>query len=293
MVQSLLGLAAVLAFGGAGYFLAKRFGPQWWDNVYRRGQAQAEGLRISFQAMFKDVSLLRCRLMVLGSALAGLGLGLYLTSALHFWPNLLFGLLTAYIGWRLPKPAMRFFYRRYVRALDDQLVDGLTMVANALRSGLSLVQSLDLVVKEMPQPISQEFGLMLKEHRMGARLEEALERMAQRLDLCQDLGIAVEAVLVLRETGGNLSETFDTIVYTIRERKRVEGKIRTMTAQGVAQGVILISMPFVLAYLLYLMNPDYMRPMFTTVVGWILIILMCLLLTAGALMIRKIIKIEV
>lgn len=292
MLQNLLGLAVVLAFGATGYLLARRYGLQWWDSAYRQGQAQAEGLRDSFQAMFKEVSLLRCRLVVLGSALAGLALGLYLTRALDPWPNVLFGLFIAYLGWRLPKPVMGFFYHRYVRAVDDQLVDALTMVANALRSGLSLVQSLDLVVKEMPQPISQEFGLMLKEHRVGARLEEALERMAQRLP-CQDLGIAVEAVLVLRETGGNLAETFDTIVYTVRERKRVEGKIRTMTAQGVAQGVILISMPFVLAYVMYLMNPEYIIPMFTTVLGWLLLGLMCLLLTAGALMIRKIVKIEV
>lgn len=292
MVWNILGILAPLVFGAAAYLLGRRYGRQISNWFYRRGQAQAEEMRATFARMFKEVSLWRCQLVVAAGALLGLLAGLYLTRELSFWPNLAFALLTAYLGWRLPRPVMAQLYRRYVRGFDDQLVDGLTMVANALRSGLSLVQSLDLVVKEMPPPISQEFGYMMEEHRMGTRLEESLERMSERIP-CEDLGIVVQAVLVLRETGGNLSETFDTIVYTIRERKRVEGKIRAMTAQGVSQGIILTAMPFVLAYVLHVMNPDYIRPLFTTVVGWLLLLLMCLLLLAGGLMIRKIVKIEV
>ncbi len=166
------------------------------------------------------------------------------------------------------------------------------MAASALRSGLSLPQALDLVTREMPAPIGQEFALALKEQRVGKTLEEALDAMADRLPSL-DLALVVNAVLVLRETGGNLSETFDTIVHTISERDKVRGKIKTLTAQGVAQGIILTGMPFVLAWVLHLLNPDYMRPLFTTLAGWVLLFFMGLMLLVGGLMIRKIVSIDV
>jgi len=127
---------------------------------------------------------------------------------------------------------------------------------------------------------------------MGKTLDDALSAMGDRLPSL-DLAIVVNAVLILRETGGNLSETFDTIVYTITEREKVKDKIRTLTAQGKAQGVILISMPFVMAYLMNLVNPEYMEPLFTTLLGWLLLLFMCLMLLAGGLLIRKIITIDV
>jgi tight adherence protein B len=97
----------------------------------------------------------------------------------------------------------------------------------------------------------------------------------------------------LRQSGGNLTETFDTIAHTIRERKKVEGKIRSMTAQGVSQGVIIVLMPVVLAGILYLMDPELIRRLWTTWIGLTMVLLMLILQTLGALMIRKIVRIEV
>ena len=291
-MSSILAIIFSAVVGLGTYVLGRLYGARVADWFQRRTQAQTEAVKEYFDRTFKEVSLTRCRLIVLGCAVLGATVGYVFTPDLGLKAKIGFSLVFAIVGWRVPKALAGFLYKRWVRRFDDQLVDALTLVANALRSGLSLVQALDLVSKEMPAPISLEMGLTLNEHKMGTRLDDSLERMAERLP-SPDLGIVVDAVLILRETGGNLSEVFDTIVYTISERKKVEGKIRSLTAMGVTQGVILIAMPFVLGYALHILNPDYMRPLFSTLLGWIMILFMCLMLFAGGMMIRKIVKIEV
>ena len=151
---------------------------------------------------------------------------------------------------------------------------------------------MNLVAQEMPKPISQEFQLAISEYNYGKTLEEAFERMAKRVPSV-DLGITIEAILVLRSTGANLVETFDIIIDTVRERKKIEGKIKSMTALGVVQGVILGAMPFVLMKVLLLINPIYMEPMFSTTLGWILFGVVILLVGVGGLVIKSIVTIDV
>ena len=103
----------------------------------------------------------------------------------------------------------------------------------------------------------------------------------------------VTSINILRQSGGNLTETFDTIAHTVRERKKVEGRIRSLTAQGGSQGVIIVCMPFVLAGILYMMDPELIRRLWTTWPGLIMILLMLILQTLGGAMIRKIVRIEV
>lgn len=292
MATSLIGLLTVAVFGLAGFALALRYGPKVWDRVYRRGQAQSEALQENLARMFKETPLTHCQALVYGAAGLAAAAALLLTWSQGIWLMLGVTLPAAWLASRLPGLVVKKMYRRWMLRLDDQLVDALTLVTNALRSGLSLVQSLDLVVKEMPAPISLEFGLAMKEHRMGARLDEALERLVARAP-SQDLAMVVDSVVILRETGGNLTETFDTIVYTIAERKRVQGKIRSLTAQGYYQGMILMGMPVILTWGLYALNPDYMRPLLTTIPGWILLALVAGMLTCAAFVIRRIISIDV
>ena len=291
MWQLAAALLAVL-LAGAVYLLFRRWGDTIWERLSKRLRGDAEYLHRTLGLMFSDWSLSRCRLIVYGSAALGFLVGGLFTFALHWLPNILFALMVAWLFSKMPKLAVKQAHKRYVARFEDQIVDALTMAASALRSGLSLPQALDLITKEMPSPINQEFELALKEQQMGKTLDEALESMTARLP-SEDLNLVVSAVLVLRETGGNLSETFDTIVYTISEREKVRGKIKTLTAQGVAQGIILVCMPFVMAWVLHILNPDYMRPMFTTLAGWIFLGFMCLMLFVGALMIRKIVTIDV
>ncbi len=253
---------------------------------------EADYLERTLGLMFRPLALSRCRLVVFAATGLGALVGGQLAMGLSLLPQVLVAFFFAWLFSRLPRQVVRSLHRRYLERFDDQLADALTMAASALRSGLSLPQALDLVTREMPAPIGQEFALALKEQRVGKTLEEALDAMADRLPSL-DLALVVNAVLVLRETGGNLSETFDTIVHTISERDKVRGKIKTLTAQGVAQGIILTGMPFVLAWLLHLLKADYMRPLFTTLAGWVLLFFMGLMLLVGGLMIRKIVSIDV
>lgn len=289
MTALFFGILAGLVMGLGIYCLSRYSGWEWFS---RRFQADADYLHATFEKMFWSVPIARCRLMVLAAPSLGIAMATWITWGIQWYGVLFLALAFGALWWWLLRKVVDHLYVRYVRRFDDQLVDALVMTSNALRVGMSLPQALDIVIKEMPQPTSQEFNLTLKEHRMGKTLDDALNAMADRIPSL-DLTMVVNAVLILRETGGNLSETFDTIVYTITEREKVKDKIRTLTAQGKAQGVILISMPFVMAYLMNMVNPDYMEPLFTTLLGWLLMLLMCLMLVAGGLMIRKIITIDV
>lgn len=165
-------------------------------------------------------------------------------------------------------------------------------MANSLKSGLNLPQVIQVLVEEMPKPIADEFSLVLSQQKLGLTIDEAMEKMMNRVP-SDDLAVALNSVLILRETGGDLAETFDTIANTIRERRKIEGKINAMTQQGRTQGLILILMPFALAALLYTVNPDFLRPLLTTQFGWMMIGLVLVLQLLGGLWMRKILTIDV
>lgn len=215
---------------------------------------------------------------------------------LVLWGNTFVGLLAAIfsvlIGFKIPRPFIEFLLKSRTRKLNIQLVDGLTLMANSLRSGLSLMQTLQIVVEEMPDPLSQEMNLILSEQRMGVPVEKSFQNFAARMKT-EDVEMFVTSVIVLRETGGNLAETFDTIVHTIRERLKLENKISAITAQGVWQGRILTLAPFVLMLGLNAIDPSHMQPLFTTLPGYILLAIMLILIGVGALMIKKIVTIRI
>src|SRR5690606_27062927 len=147
------------------------------------------------------------------------------------FPGIPFAVFVTIVGWKAPKPIVDFIYRRRVEKLTMQMIDGLALMSNGLKSGLSIVQALNLVVEEMPNPIHQEFALILNQNKLGVPLEEAFTNFANRVE-SDDVEMFVTSVNILKETGGNLAETFDTIVTTIRERLKVQKKISAMTAQG-------------------------------------------------------------
>ncbi len=165
-------------------------------------------------------------------------------------------------------------------------------MSNAMRSGLNVPQALQLVSDELPNPISQEFGLVLSQNKLGVTLEEALSNLSVRMPH-DDIEMFTTSINILKETGGNLAETFDSIAYTIREHIKVESKIAAMTAQGVLQGVIVVLMPFALGAILYSIDPQRISPMFTTIPGWIMLTIMISLQAIGGFMIWKIVKVRV
>ncbi len=207
-------------------------------------------------------------------------------------PGLLFGIVGALIGWKLPKPVINYMFARRVEKFNLQMVDGLNLMSNALKSGLSVVQALDIVATQMSNPISQEFKLVLSETRVGVSVEEAFENLAKRVH-CEDVDMFVTSINILKETGGNLAETFDTIVYVIRERLKVENKIKALTAQGYYQGMLLLSIPPLLGVYFAVSEPGFMDPVFQTPIGWVILAVVLGLEVIAYYFIVRVVKVDV
>jgi tight adherence protein B len=197
-----------------------------------------------------------------------------------------------WLGWKAPLWTACYMKMRRTRKFEVQFVDGLTLVANAVRAGLSLQQAFEMASLEMPNPFGEEFAHVLAEVRIGKTLESALSDMAARIGL-EDVKIFVRAVSILRETGGNIIETLQTITSTIRERQKVHGKIKVLTTQGITQGAIILLMPFALAVALYFLVPEYIMPLFTTNLGFVLIFVALCLQAVGTVLMKKIVMIRV
>ncbi|MBI3268564.1 MAG: type II secretion system F family protein [Planctomycetes bacterium] len=173
-----------------------------------------------------------------------------------------------------------------------QLVDALDNLSNSLKAGYSLPQAFELIEREMEAPISQEFRVFNREARLGLPQEQALRNMYTRMP-SEDLDLVITAIVISRELGGNLTDVFENIAKVIRERFRIEGKIKALTSQGKLQGIVVSLMPVVLGFAINAVNPELMRPMYETLPGWGLMIVMAILLFLGYWFIRKITTIDV
>ena len=264
----------------------------WLEKLWSRWMSEQVSAIVSTrEKMFLKITPNRVWMEILISTFLGAVFGFLLSNGYGLL-TFVFTLFMATIGYQIPKIWTQFQFKKRSDRIDLQLVDALNLMANSLKSGLNLAQVIQVVVQEMPVPLSQEFGLVLSQQTLGVTLDEALEKMAQRIP-SEDVRIAVHSVLILRETGGDLAETFETIANTIRERRKVAGKIQGMTQQGRTQGLILFFMPIVLGAVLYSINPGFLTPLFTTQLGWIMIIVMLTFQMIGGLWMRKIVTIEV
>lgn len=225
-----------------------------------------------------------------------LSFGLGLVVFLLLWPNVVPGLIFAVaitlLGLQLPKTYLNNLWQKRCNRLVDQMVDGMTIMANGVSAGLSITQSMERVVGNLSGPLSQEFKLVLNKIRLGMSLEEALVEMADRIPR-QDVQMFVTSVIILKETGGNLAETFQTINTTVRERQKVEKKIEAMTAQGVTQGIIITLVPFLLLVVFLAIDPAYVMPLFTKPLGWVALFIMLALQVIGGVAMKKIVTIKV
>ena len=222
----------------------------------------------------------------------GFGFGVFALFSPQWLPAVVFGLLAVFAGWKAPKYLVDWWYRRRVGIFVLQMVDGLNLVANGMKSGQSVVQAMDMVTREMKDPIREEFRFVLNQNKLGTSLEEALTDMAKRIQ-SDDVEMFVTSVNILKETGGNLAETFDTIVNTIRERIKVEKKIDSLTAQGFYQGMAVMSVPPLMLVMLQQSDPEFMKPMFTSAIGWAILFVAIMLEVIGFFVIMKIVKIDV
>jgi tight adherence protein B len=190
-----------------------------------------------------------------------------------------------------PEIFIIFLRRRRRAEFSEQLVDALVLMSNGLRSGFTLQQAIDMLIEEMPAPMSQEFELVRREYKVGVDLDVALRNCVARTK-DEDLDLVVTAVQITRQLGGNLAEVFDRIVAMVRERKILHGKADALTSEGKMQAMVVGLLPYGFLFAMIKVNPDLMRLMWTTLPGIGCLILTLILDVVGYLWVRKLASVE-
>lgn len=191
-------------------------------------------------------------------------------------------------------PFAYIFYRRSQRfaAFEKKLPEALDLIVRALRAGHGLISGLEMVANELPPPIGDEFKTTFDEQNYGLELREALLNLAERVPV-HDVRIIVTAIMIQRDTGGNLAEVLEKVSHVIRERYRLKRQIRVHTAQGRLTGWILALLPLILGGLLFITRPEFIAVLWQHPTGLKMLYAACVMTTLGALVIRKIIQIRV
>jgi tight adherence protein B len=187
---------------------------------------------------------------------------------------------------------LRFRQSRRTRAFEAQLGDTIILLSNALKAGLSFAQAMSTVAKNASPPIADEFARATREIALGIPVDDALQHMVQR-NKSEDFDLMVTAVQIQRVVGGNLAEILDTIAFTIRERVRIHGEIRTLTAQARMSGMIITLLPVGLALFLFFVQPGYFGPMVHEELGWVMLAAGAFSIMVGTALIQKIVRIKV
>ncbi len=218
-------------------------------------------------------------------------LGLYGVSLTMLRLNAVVCVVLAVVGYFLPRLYVSRKEASRIKAFEGQLVDGLVMMSNSMKSGSSFLQAIDLVAHEQPAPICQEFSRVVAEANVGASAENSLLDLSLRVR-SYDLYLVVTAMLVQREVGGNLSEVLENIAHTIRERQRILNQVRVETAETRLSGYIIGVLPIFMLVVLMMINPDYASTL-TTGTGQFFLIVAAIMETIGFYVIHRIVSIEV
>lgn len=217
---------------------------------------------------------------------------IFLILAVMLFDTWTFRFIFSFIGFFAPGYLIKHVKKKRLEKFNKQLVEALIQMANAFKAGLSFPQAMQNIAEEGVPPLSLEFDLALKEIKLGVAIEESLINMTKRVS-SEDLDLVVISTNIARQMGGNMSEMYDTISTTIRERFRLKGKIDSLVSQGKLQGIVVGAMPILLGFVLSKMRPDLMDPMMESWFGVFLVIGIVILEFLGALIIRKIISIDV
>lgn len=195
------------------------------------------------------------------------------------------------VVWNIPKFIISKRKKDRVKLFDSQLNEGITIISNSLKAGYSFMQAIAVVSEQTCDPFSKEFKKLLKEMSLGISEEEALRNLLNRVE-SEDLRLILNAILIQKDIGGNLSEILDNICETIRERQKIKNELKTLTAQGRLSGIIVALIPVFLGLTIYLFNKEYMILLFTTPMGLGMVSMAVFSEGLGLFMIKKIIKID-
>lgn len=277
-------LILILFFGGVSFFAfsgIELFSKGWssYENKFTQGaESTLDAIYLTIPPQHITYLSLACFFII--------SLTVFLFSG--SWPA---ALILGAIALSIPMLVLNALKNRRNRIFGAQLVDGLNNMGNALKAGLSLVQAIDRIHQEMDGPISQEFRLLSHELHFGENMNIALENLEKRMPN-QDLSLMVTAINISSEVGGNLSDVFENISETIRDRQVLEQKVKSLTAQGKMQGVVMCLIPIGLGTVLTIFYPNMMSPLYETQIGWVVINICTLMLTAGWFSINKLTKVE-
>jgi tight adherence protein B len=206
--------------------------------------------------------------------------------------SMIIALILLPVGFIVPDLIIESKKSRRMAKISSQLPEALGIISNGLRAGFSFTQAMGVVISEISGPICEEFSKVLRENSLGKPLEEALTNMSDRTD-DEDLDMFVTALIIQRQVGGNLAEVLDTISDTIRERVRIKGEIKTLTAQGKMSGIIVSLLPFGLAIALSIINPGYLTVLFMTFIGKLMIAVGVILQLIGIFVLTRLVDIKV
>ena len=255
-------LAYFLSFASASLFFYMAV-PWFIDKWLNRQSKKVERLADKLEDIFVFI---REKKLTIILRLLPLGLGL-LGAWFFKWIGLGLGIISGFI---LPMAILRMIVARRRVKFIKQLVDGLMILSSCLKGGLSLIQAFEVLVEETTPPLSQEFNLVLREIKLGVSIEEALIRLSKRIP-SDELGLFVSAILVARETGGDLTKVFSRLVTTLRDRTEIKEEVVTLTTQAKVQAIILSLLPVGFVWWVYRVDPHHFDVMFQTDLGKILL----------------------
>lgn len=275
---------SILILGSAGLLGAEFIAPLV-EGFRKVQQKRAEVAAERMENMFIRVKLENFILMYTLAPLALAAMGYFLFHhLLAVLAGLVMGIVLPSIGIKVREAKRRRDFRR-------QLIDSLMILSSSLKGGLSLIQALEVLVEEMPPPISQEFGMVLAENKIGISLEESFMHLKRRMS-SPELEQLTTAILLARETGGNLPVIFNRLVLTLRENDKINQAVMNLTLQGRIQGAILSFLPIVFVAVVYSFNPQMFDDMLKTSTGKNLLIYAVFSQIVGMILIRKFSKIE-
>lgn len=251
---------------------------------YREVYTQEAGISLSEVFLFIDPAQLW-----VGAIASAAALGLLLFAITG---SGLFALVASVVAARLPRHVVLVLRRRRAMKFEQQMPGALLALASALRAGLGVPTALKHIVEQADAPLTQEFGLMLREQRIGVSFDTALDNLNARMP-SEATALVVASLRVAAQTGGNLAEALEGISETLRARLQLQGKVRALTAQGRMQAWIVGSLPILLAVVLDYMEPEAMALLWHTPLGWGVLLVVAVLETTGVVMIRRIVNIDI
>ncbi|MFA6349805.1 MAG: type II secretion system F family protein [Candidatus Omnitrophota bacterium] len=278
LIAALMFISAVL--------LVLEFAPLAKNSFENWRKKKEEKVMVQLDDLFYDKSPAQIvRLyFILPPVLAGVGFFLL--------RSLIFAVAGFFIGLAIPNMIVKLRDAQRRMKFNKQILDAIMLLSSALKGGLSLLQAFEVLVEEMPAPISQEFGLLVRENKMGVTLEESLIRMDKRMHM-EELSLVINSIMVARETGGDLTKVFSRLSTTIRDNRKLKENIQTLTMQGRMQGVIMSILPFLFVWWVLTFDKHHFDIMLQNDTGRMLLFTAGALQLIGMFLIKKFSKINI